>query len=89
MPSQMWFRDDLQNILLALNAASAAAARLSDPALAPDPGLAAAYRQGFEEAVESVAVALGIAPTAVGLRLEQPRHDAPEALLACADRRPA
>ena len=33
MPSQMWFTDDLRNILLSLNVASAAAARFSDPTL--------------------------------------------------------
>jgi hypothetical protein len=62
VPLEMWFRDDLKNILFSINVASAAAARFSDEALV------AAYRQGFEEALESAAVALGIAPGEVGLR---------------------
>jgi len=58
---EMWFRDDLRNILFSINVASAAAARFSDQELV------AAYRQGFEEALESTAVALGIPPGEVGL----------------------
>ncbi len=66
MPLDMWFRDDLRNILVSLNVASAAAARFSDE------NLVDAYRLGFQEALGSVAVALGMTPDAVGLRVVRP-----------------
>ncbi len=65
MSLDLWFRQDLKNILLAINVASAASARFSDEALV------VAYRLGFEEALESAAVALGIPPGEVGLHLER------------------
>jgi hypothetical protein len=66
MSQQIWLKEDLRNILLSLNAASAAAARLSDESAV------AAYRQGYQEAIETFAVALGIPPSNVGLRIIQP-----------------
>jgi hypothetical protein len=63
MSLELWFRQDLKNILLSINVTSAASARFSDEALV------VAYRQGFEEALESAALALGIPPGEVGLRL--------------------
>ncbi len=61
MSLELWFRQDLKNILLSINVASAASARFSDEARV------IAYRQGFEEALELAAVALGIPPEEVGL----------------------
>ena len=53
----------IKNILLSLNVSSAAAARLN-----PADELTAAYRQGYQEALQTVAVALGIPADKIGIR---------------------
>jgi hypothetical protein len=55
MGLDMWFKDDLRNILLSINASSAATARWSS-----DPQMVA-YRQGYQAALAAVAIACGIA----------------------------
>lgn len=64
MALEMWFQEDMRNILLAVNAASAStvAAQQSDT-----PEMAA-YRRGYQEALVAVALACGIQPHAIGVR---------------------
>jgi hypothetical protein len=57
-----WFTTDLADMLRALNAANAAAARIGGGPLME------AYRQGYNEAMVSLALALGVNPAAVGLK---------------------
>ena len=59
MAVDLWFRDDIRNLLLALNASSAGAALL-----AQDPA-ATAYRIGYQEALAAVALACGLPPGAI------------------------
>jgi len=60
MAIDLWFKDDIRNLLLALNASSAGAARL-----AQDPA-AIAYRIGYQEALAAVALACGLPPGVIG-----------------------
>ncbi len=72
MAIEMWFREDMRNILLSINASSASTARWTD---SPAMG---AYRQGYQEALLAVALACGISPKAIGLQVAQEaRSDAP------------
>lgn len=63
MAIEMWFQEDMRNILLSINASSASNSRWSD---SPQ---ARAYRQGYQEALLAVALACGIPPTAIGANL--------------------
>ncbi len=60
MGIEMWFKDDIRNILLAVNASSATTARLVD-----HPQVAA-YRLGYQEALGAVALACGLPPHVIG-----------------------
>jgi hypothetical protein len=59
MGLEMWFRDDVRNMLLSLSVSSALAGQWSE-----DPQLAA-YRAGYQAAIGAVAVAFGLSPGAV------------------------
>jgi len=64
MGFEMWFKDDIRNILLSANLSSAAAVRWADGDLAD------AYRLGYTQAIEVVAVAFGIPLSTVRHRYE-------------------
>jgi hypothetical protein len=55
----MWFKDDIRNILASVNLSSAAASRWANS------DFSSAYRLGYQEAIEVVAVAFGILPAAI------------------------
>jgi hypothetical protein len=59
MGIEMWFKDDIRNILLSVNLSSSAAARWADGDLAD------AYRLGYAQAIEVLAVAFGILPSTI------------------------
>jgi len=61
MAVEIWFKEDIRNILLSINASSAATARLSN-----DPQMIA-YRQGYQAALAAVALACGISPYLIDL----------------------
>jgi hypothetical protein len=61
MGVEMWFKEDVRNILLSVNVSSAGAARMSD-----EPQMAA-YRCGYQEALFSVALACGIRPAEIAV----------------------
>jgi hypothetical protein len=58
---EMWFKEDVRNILLSINVSSAGAARMSDRAET------VAYRCGYQEALFSVALACGIRPAEIAV----------------------
>ena len=60
MGHEVWFRDDIRNILLAAEEASASAAYALGP-MAQDENVLAAYRQGYRDALATIAVAFGLA----------------------------
>jgi len=73
MSLDIWSRDDIRNIILAANAASADAAmqaRNADDSSTAQQVLSA-YRDGYEAALIAVATAFGI-PLADGRRLRAP-----------------
>ncbi len=59
MKTDFWFKDDIRNILLSVNLSSAAAARWAEGDLAD------AYRLGYTQAIEVLAVAFGILPSTI------------------------
>jgi hypothetical protein len=59
MGMEMWFKDDIRNILLSVNLSSAATARWANGDLAD------AYRLGYTQAIEVLAVAFGILPSTI------------------------
>jgi len=62
MGIEMWFKDDVRNILISANASSAATAEFaSGPAVLT-------YRLGYQAALMAVALACGIPPDQVGIR---------------------
>lgn len=73
MGIEMWFKDDIKNILLSVNASSADTARWAE---APH---AVAYRRGYQAALCAVALACGISPGQVCIRFNIER---PESLLS-------
>jgi hypothetical protein len=58
---EIWFKEDIRNILLSVNVSSAATAKWSN-----DPEMIA-YRQGYQAALAAVALACGISPALIGL----------------------
>ncbi len=60
MAIDIWFRDDIRNLLLSLNASSATTARVAN-----SPHMAV-YRLGYQEALAAVALACGLPPHAIG-----------------------
>ncbi len=80
MGIELWFKDDIRNLLLSLNASSAGAARWG---LHQHLG---AYRQGYQEALCAVALACGIAPALIGLNGQIPPEDHVPRLAGCAER---
>jgi hypothetical protein len=61
MGIEMWFKDDVRNILISANASSAATAEFaSGPAMLT-------YRLGYQSALMAVALACGIPPDQVGI----------------------
>lgn len=61
MGIELWFKDDIQNLLLSINASSATAANWASGTHV------LAYRQGYQEALAAVALACGISPSAIGI----------------------
>jgi hypothetical protein len=76
MGVDMWFKDDVRNILLSVNASSAATAQWSD-----SPHIVA-YRRGYQEALMAVALACGIQPADITIRFADLPTTAPPALPA-------
>lgn len=62
MGIEIWFKEDVRNILISANASSAATAQC-----APGPGVQM-YRRGYQAALMTVALACGISPDQVGIR---------------------
>jgi hypothetical protein len=62
MGLEMWFKEDLRNILLSVNASSAATALWSDNSQVT------AYRSGYQEALMAVGLACGIPPAEIAVR---------------------
>ena len=61
MGIEMWFKDDVRNILISANASSAATAEFaSGPVMQT-------YRLGYQSALMAVALACGIPPDQVGI----------------------
>ncbi len=60
MPSRIWSRDDLRNILLAMYAAKFS--QMAEPGAAPEAGSAEAlsYRWGYRVAIQSLMLACGL-----------------------------
>lgn len=71
MGIEMWFKEDMRNILISANASSATAALC-----APGPAMQT-YRLGYQAALMAVALACGIPPDQVGIRLEAIPGDGP------------
>jgi hypothetical protein len=69
MSTNLWFKDDIRNILASANASSAATA-LCAPSAA-----VLIYRRGYQAALMAVAMACGIPPEQVGVRLDPVSHD--------------
>ncbi len=67
MAIEMWFKDDIKNILLSVNASSADTARWAETAAI------AAYRRGYQAALCAVALACGIPPNQVTIQLDSER----------------
>ena len=64
MGIEMWFKDDVRNILISANASSATTAEFaSGPVMQT-------YRLGYQAALMTVALACGIPPDQVGIRLD-------------------
>lgn len=61
MGVEIWFKEDIRNILLSIDVSSAATARWSN-----DPQMAA-YRHGYQAALAAVALACGISPDLIKL----------------------
>jgi hypothetical protein len=61
MGIELWFKDDIQNLLLSINASSATAAGWASGTHV------LAYRQGYQEALAAIALACGIPPSAIGV----------------------
>ncbi len=59
MALDMWFKEDIRNVLLSLNLVSAATSRWVQDARLD------AYRHGYEEAIAAVALAFGLPPRSV------------------------
>ena len=71
MGIEMWFKDDVRNILISANASSAATAEFaSGPVMQT-------YRLGYQSALMAVALACGIPPDQVGIGQDILPHSAP------------
>ena len=71
MGIEMWFKDDVRNILISANASSAATAEFaSGPVMQT-------YRLGYQAALMTVALACGIPPDQVGIRLDARQSETP------------
>lgn len=72
MPSRIWSREDLRNILLALYAAKFS--QLAEPGAASEPEDAAAlsYRWGYRVAIQSLMLACGLPLQLLDHALQQP-----------------
>jgi hypothetical protein len=64
MGLELWFKDDIRNMLRSNNASSADAARWADGQIV------GAYRQGYRAALVAIALACGIEPGEVGIRVD-------------------
>jgi hypothetical protein len=62
MSANLWFKDDIRNILVSVNVSSAATAQCESSAVV------SLYRRGYQSAVMAVALACGIPPEEVGIR---------------------
>jgi hypothetical protein len=73
MGLDLWFREDVSRILAATHETMQVSFRATPPA---SPELADTYRQGFADALQSVAIAFGLAgPTELGARPQEgPDH---------------
>lgn len=69
MGVEIWFKDDIRNILLSVNASSADAAQWAEATHI------VAYRRGYQAALCAVALACGIPPGQVTIRLTQANPD--------------
>ena len=68
MGLELWFKEDIRNVLLSLNLSSSAASRWGGGEQRD------AYRQGYEEAIALVAVAFGLRPADVRAADADPRR---------------
>jgi len=68
MGLELWFKEDIRNVLLSLNLSSSAAGRWGGGEQRD------AYRLGYEEAIALVAVAFGLRPTDVTAAEMEPRR---------------
>ena len=71
MGLDLWFREDVARIIGATFAAMEASAGSVAPA---DVAHAAAYRQGFEDALRAVAVGFGVVEAATGAGIADRRN---------------
>ncbi len=67
MSLDIWFREDVQNALMAADEASATTAAALR-AVTSDPQYLRAYRQGYRAALATIAVAFGLGHAAGNLR---------------------
>lgn len=67
MGLELWFKEDIRNVLLSLNLSSSAAGRWGGEQRD-------AYRMGYEEAIALVAVAFGLRPADVRAVEADPRQ---------------
>ncbi len=83
MSLDIWSRDDIRNVILAANAASADAAMrvIKDETSPAVQGALHAYREGYEAALMTLATAFGI-PLSSGRHLRAPGVAIPAARLA-------
>jgi hypothetical protein len=71
MGIELWFKEDIRNILLATNVSSAATAgNIQDPAVQ-------VYRRGYQAAVMAIGLACGIPPDQLDIWPVSTRHERP------------